>query len=223
MNLKHTFIVLALLAANFCAAQESMMSEVSYPFLEKLISAAKNNYPKIKAYESRVRISEENIHKAKLDWFNIFTFTYLYSPNNSTTLVNPTLLNGYQLGFFTSVGNILQKPGAVKVAREEYNIAKLDQQEYNLNIEAIVKQRYFTYLQHLTILNWRTKTIESAESAVKDLKYKFEKGETTFEEYNKALGYYANSVQFKLESEGAFLIAKANLEEITGKKLEDIK
>lgn len=223
MILRFLAILALLIATIGVRAQESMVTEVSYPFLEKLIATAKANYPRVRALQNRVNVAQMNVKKTRLDWFNIFTFTYLYSPNNSTTLVNPNLLNGYQVGFFTSVGNILQKPINVKSAREELNVTVMNQEEYLLNLEAQVKQRYYTYIQQLTILNWRTKSIQSAESSVNDLKYKFGKGEETFENYNKALGYYANTVQFKIEAEGALLIAKSNLEELLGAKLESIK
>jgi hypothetical protein len=45
---RYLFLVLFVFAFNYSGAQESMMSEVSYPFLEKLIATAKENYPKMK-------------------------------------------------------------------------------------------------------------------------------------------------------------------------------
>ncbi len=223
MIFRYIFLILFLFSVNYSQAQQSMMSEVSYPYLEKLIAAAKANYPKVKAFQSKVTIAEYAVKKAKLDWFNIATFTYLYSPNNTPTLVNPTFTSGYQIGLSTSIGNILQKPGVIKAAKESLNIAEMDQQEYDLNLEAIVKQRYFFYIQQLAILNWKTKDIANVEMTVKDLKYKFEKGEQTFDNYNRAEETYSTAIQAKIQAEGAFLIAKAGLEEIIGSKLEDIK
>jgi len=205
-------------------AQESMLPGIDYSFLDKLIAAAKVNYPKMRATKDKLKIAEYSIQKAKLDWFNVVSFTYLYSPNNSTTaLVNPSLLNGYQFGFSTTIGGFLQKPVAVRSARMEYDIAKSNLDEYNMNLEAMVKQRYFIYVQQTAILNWRIKSLEGAESSLKEEKYKFEKGLEPFDIYNSALSTYSASVQFKIESEGAFLVAKTNLEEIVGVKLESIK
>jgi len=199
------------------------MQSVSYPFLEKLVAAAKKNYPKLKTYEARVNIAKANIQKAEFDWFNIFSFSYLRSPDNTTTLVNPSFLNGYQYGVTANVGALLQKPSAVRVAKQELEIARLNQSEYDLNIEAIVQQRYFYYLGQLTMLNWKTKSMENAERSVKDLEHKFEKGEETFEAYNKSVAYYTVVVQEKIKSEAEFLVAKSSLEEIIGVKLETIK
>ena len=223
MIFRYIFLILFIFEANYSQAQESMMSDVSYPFLEKLIAAAKANYPKVKAYEIKTKIADMAIQKAKLDWFNTVTFTYLYSPTNTTTLVNPTYSSGYQVGFGTSIGNILQRPGIVRAAKESYKIAKLDQDEYNLNIEAIVRQRYFVYVQQMAVLNWKIKDIANFESTLKDIKYRFEKGEQTFDNYNRSLEAYSGAIQGKIQAEGAVLIAKSNLEEIIGVKLEEVK
>jgi len=202
------------------------MTEVSYPFLQRLIDTAKANYPKMKAYNHTIRIASLNVKKANLDWLNILSFIYLYSPSGtptSTTTTNQTFLSGFQAGFSLSIGSILQKPGEIKVAKEELTLARLSKDEYDLNIEAMVQQKYFTYIQQLTLLNWKTKDLQNIESTLKDLKYKFEKGEETFENYNKALTSYSNGVESKIQSEGAYLMAKSNLEELIGAKLETIQ
>ena len=53
-------------------------------------------------------------------------------------------------------------------------------------------------------------------------KYKFEKGEETLENYSKAIVALNAQKQNIISSEGNVLIAKSGLEEIIGKKLEDI-
>ncbi len=200
-----------------------MMPDVSYPYLEKLIAAARQNYPKVKIYQKKVKEAKLNIQKAQLAWFNALNLTYLYSPTNSVTLVNPTYTGGFQFGVFFNVGTLLTNGPNVKAAREELKMAQLDESEYALGIENIVKNRYFTYVQQLSLLNWKIKDMQNSESTVKDLKYKFGKGEETFENYNKALAFYSNLVQSKIQAEAALLIAKSNLEEIVGEKLESIK
>ena len=200
-----------------------MMQDISYPFLEKLIAAARQNYPKVKVGQKKVKEAKLNIQKAQLAWFNAINLTYLYSPTNSVTLVNPTYTGGFQFGIFFNVGTLLTNGPNVKSAKEELKMAELGVEEYDLNLEATVKMRYFTYVQQLSLLNWKIKDMQNSESTVKDLKYKFEKGEETFENYNKALAFYSNLVQSKIQAEAAQLIAKSNLEEIVGVKLESIK
>ncbi len=219
-------LLLGCLFTNFVVCgQNSMITEISVPYLDKLVRIARENHPHLKALSSREVIAQYNIKKAKRDWFSIFTLSYLYSPGNTSTVVGgqSILLSGYQFGVYTNIGSILQKAPAVKVTREEYKIAQDDKAEYELSLEAAIKQRYYVYIQQLTVLKVKSQTVEDAESSVKLMKYKFEKGEETFDSYNKALMYFDTNLQIKIDGESAMLVAKSSLEELLGVKLEDIK
>jgi len=224
LRLRRLFLFLLVIQVYASGAQESMMPSVSYPYLEKLIAVAKLNYPKMKMYDHKVIQAKSSIEKAQLGWFNILNFTYLYSPNNSSTaLVNPSLLDGYQFGVYLNVGTILGNGPSVRMAREDYNIALDNLAEYNLNIEAEVKQRYFNYVRQLAVLSVRTKNAEDVQGSLDQIKHKFEKGEESLDNYNKGLTFYANAIQVKIESEGDVLVAKSALEELLGEKLEEVK
>ena len=231
MGSKYIALLALLFIVNISFAQESIpesiIPSISEAYIDKLVASAKEHYPKAKTFEDRINIAHYNVQKAKLDWFNILNFNYIYAPASSSgtvaTTTGLTYSNGAQFGVGASIGTILQKPGLVRVAKQEYDIAKLNQEEYFLNITAIVKQRYYLYVQQLSTLNWKTKTMESADQIAKESKYKFEKGEITFDAYNTTYSAYSTSVQAKMDAEVAYLIAKSNLEEIIGVKLEEIK
>ena len=229
MVLRYTATLLLLFLATVSRAQdapqESIFPTISEAYLDKLIASAKAHYPRIRAMENRVKLAETNIQKAKWDWLSVFTLNYLYSPQSSTVVngSGAVFLNGYSFGVGASVGSVFQKPIAVKAARADLELAKLNQEEYNLSITSLVKQRYYSYIQLLTALNWKTKNLESADRIVKEAKYKFEKGEETFDAYNTVYASYSNSVVTKLQAETEYLVAKSNLEELIGAKIEDIK
>lgn len=203
-------------------AQETMVTEISYPFLEKLINTAKENYPRMKSYQSKVNFAKGAISKAKLSWFDAFTFSYIYQPNNTLNLIDPTFFNGYQAGITLNIGTVIQKPFNVKQAREEFKIAENDQQEYDLTLTTEVKRRYFTYIQALISLRVGTKSVQDAESILKSVTYKFEKSEETFDNYNKTLLTVSTLIQGKIEAEALFFIAKSSLEELLVEKIENI-
>jgi len=203
-------------------ANASMLPSVSYTDLDKLIEAAKQSYPKVKAFEHRVMAAKGNVKKTRLGWFDLFTFSFLYSPNNSTTLVNPSILNGYQIGMFFNFGSLLQKPYLLKQAKEELNVTQFERDEYYLNLSTLVRQRYFLYIQQLAILKLREQSELDAETNLEVTKHKFERGEMTLDDYNKALGNMSDHTQSKIEGEGALLVAKSSLEELVGKKIEDV-
>jgi outer membrane protein TolC len=222
--LKYILFGLVLFYSVGTQAQESMASEISFDYLQRLVDTAKKYYPRIHSFDRKVAIAQNNIQKAKLSWFDIVSFGYFYSPNNSTTLTNPNLLlNGYQLGIYLNIGTIFQKPFNVRNAREDLKIAQFDKEEYNLSIEAEVRSRYFAYIEQMTIVKARSQSIIDGDIMLGNLKHKFEKGEETYENYVKALNVFTESKQKLIEAQGGAFIAKAKLEELTVKKLEQIQ
>ena len=220
---KCILLPILLLSASLVKAQESMMPAVSFAMLDKLIAKAKENYPKMRYYQHKVEVSTNNVNRVKMSWFDALTFSYIYSPNGTSTATNPVGLSGYQAGFYLNFGTLLAKPASVKLAKAELGMAKDEEDEYNLNIEFQVKERYYNFIEKLTLLNLRTKASEDAESSQKQLKYKFEKGEETYDNYSKSLVLFLLSTQNKIEAEGSLLTSKIKLEEIIGDKLENIK
>lgn len=203
-------------------AQESMIPELSYPFLEKLIFAAKQNYPLMSANLRRVNFANLNLQKAKLSWFDFFTLSAFYSPNTSVTLTNATL-TGVQIGLFINFSNIIQKPTLIKQSKEELAIAQLTANQYAITLETDVKNRYFRYMQTLSALRIQNQNTIDIELLYKQIKLKFERGEETLENYVKLMVQNADQKQKLVDSESAVLIAKNTLEELVGKKLEEIK
>ncbi|MCE7066077.1 TolC family protein [Dyadobacter sp. CY326] len=204
-------------------AQESLSKDVDYAYLEKLIAITRANYPKIKMYEDRVIVAEYAIKKARLSYFDIFNFSYLYSPNNNTATISPTLLSGYQLGFFVNIGAILQKPSLVKQARGELALVQHDKESFDLNMVSEVKKRYFTLIQKRAVYKVRSNAALDVESMVSNVRKRFEMGQESLEKYNQVLVMQTDHYQNLLNAESEVLISKSSLEELLGQKLEDIK
>jgi outer membrane protein TolC len=204
------------------STQESMIPELSYPFLEKLVLLAKQNYPRVKALRAKNTIAELNVKRAKMSWYDFIAVSAFYSPNTSVQLTNTTL-TGVQIGIFVSVGNLLTRGPAVKQAREELAVSKYTADEFDLTIEKDVKERYFRYMQQLTILKLQSQSTLDQESILKQMKYRFERGEENYETYSRAL---ISTTEFRMrliDVEAYILQAKAGLEELIGKKLEDVR
>lgn len=223
LSITRYLLIFCFIALSLCktSAQESMMGELNPSFLQKLIDTAKAQYPRMKSFDHRVTIAQDNLKKAKLTWYDIISVSLFYSPSNTTALQNSTF-SGYQAGLGFNFGSLLQKPYLIKQAKEDLIIAKLNLDEYNLSIETEVKNRYYKYLQQLTLLRLQTQTAIDADGLLKQLKFKFEKGEETFENYSRALMGYTEHRREINGTETELLIAKSNLEELIGKKIEDI-
>jgi len=221
------FALILLLPAINTRAQESLMNDVSYPYLEKLINIAKANYPLVKVKQEQVIIAENSYQQARRSWWDAFSFSYIYSPQNTFNLAATnaftSLFTGYQFAITYNLGNLLEKKYTIRNSKENVNIALLEQQTYDLNIELEVKKRYFTYIQQNALVRVRTKSSLDAESIFNQVKHQFENTDATIDVYTKASLSFAESTQARYDAEATALIAKASLEEILGKKLEDIK
>lgn len=211
------------LISTSASAQESMMTDISYVFLEKLIATAKENYPRMNSFEGRIKAAKTTVGQEQLSWLDAFSFSYIYNPNNTLDLVNPSFFNGYQIAFNFNLSAILQKPGNVKQAKETVKLAQYDLQEYHLTLETEVKRRYFTYVQALSNLRLQTKQSSDALNVSRDIKTRYEKSEITFEQYTMSQMSYSGALQAKIAAESNFLIAKASLEELLTKKIEEIQ
>jgi outer membrane protein TolC len=204
-------------------AQETMIPDISYLFLEKLISTAKTNYPLLKQLDIKQKVEEYNIKNSKLTWFNSVNALYLSQPIGGAALINPLFQNGIQLAININFAQTLQTPNNIKIAKQQLEFAKETSRQYESTIELQVKTRYFTYIQQLNSIKLFTKSLQDAEGLVQSLRLKYERGEVEFNDYSEALINFSSLSKQKLEAEAGYLIAKAAIEELTITKLEDIK
>ncbi|WP_342646935.1 TolC family protein [Mucilaginibacter sp. CSA2-8R] len=235
-SLMSLVLLLCLTAPQRLKAQNTLITEISEPYLAKLIDAAKVNQPRVKSLSNRVNIAQGNISRARLSYLDALTFSYVYQPNStfnlnalqttgSTDLVGSRtgLFKGTQFGVFFNLGSYLQKPYAVKQAKQELIIANNDIQESMITLTTQVKKRYYTYLQKVASLKLQMQAASDADNVMRDVKYKFQKGEETLDSYNKARISHTQQIQTKITAEADLFMAKADLEEIIGDKLENIK
>jgi len=215
-------IFLSTLACNLYA-QETLFKDLSYPYMEKLIAAAKKNYPEAKIKQKQVEIARSTFHQASFGWLEAFSASYIYSPQSSINITNPTIFKGYQLVASVSLGSLFERPYTIHNAREAVKVAEFTQQEYFLTLEAQIKRFYFAYIAAQADLRNKVTAVTNAETATKNLKYTFEKGETSFDIYNQALNNLYNQNSFRIQAELNVFTAKTNLEELIGDKLESIK
>jgi outer membrane protein TolC len=211
------FILFILFLNKSSLAQETILPGISGNYIKKLIDTAKANYPKVKSYQNRVNIASDVISKTKASLFNAITLSYVYQPGQAKiNPVNPgtSYYQGFQAGIFLNVGTLIQQPYMVRQAKEEFQIAKHDQDEYTINLETEVKKRYYIYLQRQAQLKLQITSLQEAESSFKDMKYRFEKGEETFENLNKSQNDLINHKTIKIDAETNLYLSKADIENI---------
>jgi len=223
-------LVLITMVYKSAQAQETIITDISEEYLSKLVAVAEANYPLVKSNQSKIDLAQDNVGKARIGYLNSLTFSYIYQPQGINTVsstgnpsANYSYFNGIQAGIYFNLGSFLAVPYAVKQARHEVDIARDEQGTYILTLTNLIRTRYYTYVGDIAILKYATQASVDAENLSNDVKQKFEKGEETYDNYTKAQGSMTASYQTKIQAETALLIAKANLEELLGEKLENVK
>lgn len=217
------FVALFMVLEIKAKAQQTIIPDISYLFLEKLIATAKQNYPKVKQLEISKEIAEMNIKREKLNWLDPLGLSYISNPNKTLNFINPQLYSGYQFGITINIGNFAQKPLNVMKSKADSRFTQELAKEYGLALETEVKTRYFTYIAQLNNVKLFTKTLQDSEGLLNDLRVRYQRGEVTFDVFSQGLISFSNISKSKIDSEAAFLIAKATIEELTITKIEDIK
>ncbi|WP_345229928.1 TolC family protein [Olivibacter ginsenosidimutans] len=220
-------LVLFLLVGVFTGAkaQESIIQDVNYNQLQQFIELAKTNYPRKKIYEAQEGKAKSGVPSAQVSLLEPLNASYIYRPEDKSAIDvnNPYLYNGFQFGVNLNLGTFLQKPFQIKQAKADYEIAKLENQEYNMMLATEVKSRYYEYIRAKSELKIKTQASQDTKSLYDDLKTKFERGQITHESYSMARNTYAEANSAKIEAEVNFLKAKDTLEEIIGVKLESLQ
>jgi outer membrane protein TolC len=221
--IKVLVILLLTCSTEYLHAQESLMQEVSNEFLGKLIDTAKKYYPIVKVNQHKIAMASINMKKSQLGWFDFFSITLNYSPSGGASSLNQPTLSGFSIGMFINIASLLQKPLLIKTSKEEYEIAKLNKEEYDITFAQDVRVRYYKYVQFSILIRVQSKISLESESIVKEARYKYEKGEANFETFTKALIYESDMKKDLIEAEANYLIAKSGLESFVGKKLAEIQ
>jgi len=216
-------LLFVLVSANTLRAQETIMHDLSYPYLEKLIATAKKNYPEVQKRIHQTNIARSTFHQSNFGWLDAFSASYIYTPQSTINITSPTIFQGYQLVATVSLGSLFERPYTIHNAREAVKVAEFDQKEYELNLEKQVTTFYIQFIGAQAELRSRVKAVEDASIAAKALKYTFDKGEISYEVYNQALTNLYNQDSFRIQAEINLFTAKASLEELLGEKLESVK
>ena len=226
MKIIAIFFVTFFLSVSITMAQESFIGNINYPLLQKYVDLAKQNYPKRKMYKASELSAKAKIGVARATYLDAFTAAYNYRPDNSSATIstsNPYTLNGIQLGIYFNLGILFRTPAFVRQAKEEHNEKVYQAEEYDILLTSEVRQTYYEFLREASDLKVKAQTYIDNKATSDGLRYKFEKGEATLDEYTKAktITSYANSERLLVELN--LLKAKDSLEALIGEKLENVK
>lgn len=202
----------------------SLMENFSFPYLEKLVQIAKENYPRVRGYDTRIDIASTDVAKANINYIDILSFSFIYNPNYTFNILNPTYFQGIQVGISINMASFLQKPLNVRTAKLNRKTAQIDREEYLLTLENQVKTAYINYLQAQQIAILQTNALNNSRDVMTLTETRYRRSEVNYEAYSQSQTSYGASISGKLSAEATLLNTKFALELLLGgRKLEEIK
>ena len=194
-------------------------------YLEKLIYIAWQNYPDNLANRYLVDIAEEDLFQRKWSWLDNLNLTYQYNPQPGSTLDpnDNSSLPRFGIGVSINIGSIFSTPSKISQGKYYLERAKLGVVQQKLYIRSEVTKRYAYYIGNINLMKIRTQAVNDAQSSLTSVKYKYESGQVSLEEYDRALRTYTDNLERQAVAEMDVQFNKANLEQLVGIKLEEIK
>lgn len=206
------------------ALKSSLPSSNDNAIREKLVALALQNSDK-KISDLQVKAAKDHIGLAKAEWINtIFASSYWneFSINPPAKDQFNFYYPKYNFGISIPLGIFITVPKHVKIAKAEYHIAQEQQKLKVLNIRSQVLTKYEDYLMYQKQLTIQSMLTDNEYNTLVQAKTKFSSGEIDVNEYNMEMEKYNNQLSKKISLEHNLAIAKLALEEIIGKKLEEV-
>ncbi len=196
-------------------------------FHEKLIRIAWENNPEHEILNRQMNITNYELRKAKVQWFNNIKVSgnlneFNIDPSRDVTQ-RSQFFPRYNVGAAFSLGELISNPMDVKMRREQMKIAVETINATKLNLRAEVLRRYEAFLRDQELLRLQTQTTEDMLATFNLMEQRFRNGEATLDEYNIVQNSYNAEITKKVSSQTNYNISKINLEELIGVKLEDIQ
>ncbi len=219
-----TFLLIACFTFR-ASAQETILTEINLQLLEKYIQLAKESYPKRKAAIANVESARNSLSMAKVSYLDVFNASYFYRPGdeNVVNIQNPYSVNGWQLGFNVSLGQLLAKPSLIKRAKAEHSVAQFAAQDFDNGLVTEVKKRYYAVVQAAAQVQIASRAFQDNKNISETSQSRFERGEVSLELFSNTRQITSASSSAKIQAEVAYLLAKDSLEEIIGKKLSEVQ
>lgn len=195
-------------------------------FLNLLVSTSQSYYPEKDQFDSRLYIAKKEKALANYDFLNNFLIRgnlneFTINPPDETIARN-LFYPRYNLGVSFTLGTFFTQPINKQIAKEEFYLKENEKEMYNLKLRSEVLIRYMSFKSLKSVFLIHIKALEDATSKLALVENQFKNDEVSYEAYLDGLTNVNNQKIKTLNAEKDYQIAKIQLEELIGKKIEDL-
>lgn len=196
-------------------------------YVEVLLQLAWMNNPQYEGLQLEEKIKQEEIKLAQLQWTKDINASFNLNEANisnwgSSQGSENVFFPRYNLSATLNIGSMINRKTNVNIAKYKSDIAVSETNQAKLLLRGEVTRRYEQYLLALEILKIRAQAVEELYSSYLLAKSNMELGKGELSELNNATEVYLRSRESKLQAETNLKIAKINVEELVGLKLEEV-
>ena len=193
-------------------------------FHEKLVQLAWQNDPRTRVFQSEISKADNETKLAKFSFLDDVRITgnlneFNIAPDQTTQQL---FFPRYNISASISLGSIFTDPLRTKLKQQDRLIIDQNINKQKLAVRAEVLKKYQIYLSNREIADIRAQMLEDAFSDFQLKEQNFAVGESTLVEYNAALDKYNVAKITKIQADKEVEIAKLDVEQMIGLKLEDV-
>lgn len=209
----------------FCAlsffghsAQAQVQSADEMAFIERLKELAWENYPEFRWHDYEVRRYGVIMRQRRLEMIEAITFNYNFFGADRNNDVAP--IAGF--GFSVNLGRFFYTGARVRDARylREQARARRDVDRVRVAMEVI--ERYSFYKRSLELTELQAEALENNRQTMRLMQRQFEEGEIPLIEFQRASDAFVEDMKLYITNKNDLLKGKLELEQLVGKRLEEI-
>lgn len=195
---------------------------------ERLVQLAWKNNPNSAIAINNTEIGEFDLKKSQWSWLNHINIQgnlneFTINGRDSNDPQNRSnFYPRYNFGISFSLGTFATRPLDVKMAREKLQNDGEAVKRLKLQIRADVLRRYTLYKTTKELYDLQVESLNDLEAKFLLTKSKFERGETTLNDYTSVKERYDGQRARNISAQNTYLQAKYDLEELLGLKIEEV-
>ncbi|MDX2047942.1 MAG: TolC family protein [Chitinophagaceae bacterium] len=190
---------------------------------DKLVQLAMDN-PQLKIGDAAIGAANASLQKARLIWLNQIALSANlneYNIQGKNSQFN-NFFPKYNLGVQLPLGIFNSTSSEVKAAKSNIALAKATKDDAYRKLKAEVLTKYEDYLYYRQVYDLQAQIAEDSYTTYLTTQEKYKAGDITDDIYAAAFRAYNADLMSQKLAERNLNVAKAELERLTGVKLDDV-
>jgi hypothetical protein len=196
-----------------------VQSDQEMEFIQKLKELAWENYPEFEWHDHEIIRMGVLMRQRRLEMIEAITFNYNFFGADRNNDIAP--IAGF--GFSVNLGRFFYTGARVRDARLMRRQARARKDLDRVRIAIEVIEKYSFYKRSLEFTELNAEAMENSRQTMRLMQRQFEEGEIGLRELQLSNDVYVEHAKVYITSKNDLMKGKLELEQIVGKRLEEIR